>query len=511
MNPDLDILTQSQRQEKMTLQLLSRLRNGETRVAEQMFQQNPEISEDQEMAVELLFREFTFCIQENDNFDVEAWLNNYPKYRNRLSRLYHLYETFGDDTLGEAAELNDEATKPSVPGDHVIQSDTQIESLQPGAMIGQYRIMEQISQGGMGTVYRAHQISLDRAVALKIVRKSAFREDQLLRFQAEAEMAASFSHPNIVQVYEVGQFDKFAFISMELVDGGDLAERTRNRPMEPRRAAGLLQELASAVHAAHQHGIIHRDLKPGNVLLANQSDLDQPKIADFGLAKRVNNQNEDAIKSGVWVGTPAFMPPEQASGTGKPLSTSVDIYGLGGILYQCLTGSPPFDGDSIQSTLEKVVNKKVVAPRQLNRSIPRDLEEICLKCLNKEPSDRYETSQQLAQDLQHFLDHRTTLARPATPWVRLQKLIIRQPLMVTFATIMALVCLAAIIGIVANRNHAIEQAKIANQHRLEAERDFALAKKAIEQLAALSGELKEFSWNGQVAAQVISESGDVLQ
>ena len=287
-----------------------------------------------------------------------------------------------------------------------------------------YEIVEQIGRGGTGVVYRAKQLSLNRIVALKMLVAGADASDEeLARFQTEAEAVARLKHPNIVQIHEVGGDQGLSFLSLEYVEGGSLSGRLRGAPFLPREAARLIACLAGAVDYAHQHGIVHRDLKPGNIFLDGDGT---PKIGDFGLAKRLESTS-DQTKTGEILGTPRYMAPEQAGGVTKNVGPACDIYALGAILFELLTGRPPFRGRDPVDTVMLVLSAEPVAPRKLHPKIPRDLETICLKCLEKKPSARYASAQELADDLQRFLADEPIHARPASVWDRGRKWARRRP------------------------------------------------------------------------------------
>jgi serine/threonine protein kinase len=262
----------------------------------------------------------------------------------------------------------------------------------------------------MGVVYKARQRALDRVVALKIIRSGAHAgAEERARFLAEARAAARLQHPNIVQVFEVGEHAGEPHCVLEYVAGSSLRNQLAEAPLSPRQAAELVQALARAVYHAHVHGVVHRDLKPGNVLLA--AGTLAPKVADFGLAKRLD-EDSDQTRTGAILGTPTYMAPEQAAGRTKEVGPAADIYGLGVILYECLTGRPPFRGASVQETLEQVRTREPVSPRLLQPGVPSDLETICLKCLQKEPPRRYATAEELGADLGRFLVGEPIRARP---------------------------------------------------------------------------------------------------
>jgi len=309
------------------------------------------------------------------------------------------------DTLNVGTLPSPDGIKPDsitgLPGDRA--------SAAPLTAIPGYEITGELGRGGMGVVYKARQESLGRSVALKMLLAGQdAREDQLTRFRAEAEAVARLQHPNIVQVYEIGQFQGRPYFSLEFVSGGNLAQRINGAPQDPRAAAELMGVLARAVEFAHQQGIVHRDLKPANVLLTSDGS---PKIGDFGLAKQLTG-GSDLTRTGEILGTPSYMAPEQAQGA-REATAPADIYALGAILYELLTGRPPFRGQDPVGTMLLVCTAEPVTPRQLIPAVPRDLETIALKCLEKLPRRRYATAGDLADDLQRYLDGQPIRARAA--------------------------------------------------------------------------------------------------
>jgi serine/threonine-protein kinase len=272
----------------------------------------------------------------------------------------------------------------------------------------------------MGCVYKARHRLLNRLVALKVLRPEYFPHEKPNRFRLEAKAAASLSHPNIVQIYEVGEAEGGRFLALEYCAGGTLSERLRRGRLPIAEAAGLVRTLARAVHAAHRAGIVHRDLKPANVLLTAEGT---PKIADFGLAKHLGEGLEQTL-TGQVLGTPAYMAPEQASGRVREIGPATDVHGLGVILYELLTGQRPFAGPSAVELLDQVRQRLPRPPRELRREVPRDLETICLKCLQKDPARRYASAAGLADDLGRFLEGKPIRTRPvgalrrAGRWVR---------------------------------------------------------------------------------------------
>lgn len=274
---------------------------------------------------------------------------------------------------------------------------------------GDYELLEEIARGGMGIVYKARQKSLDRIVALKLLLFGSQASPEFAqRFRAEAVLAASLQHPNIVAIHEVGACEGQQFFVMDYVQGPSLARLVGHQPLPARRAAGYLKIVAKAIHYAHERGILHRDLKPSNVLIDAH---DQPRVTDFGLARRLAGDSQVTL-TGQVLGSPNYIPPEQALGRRGKVSRQSDVYALGAMLYHLLTGRPPFQGETLTDTLQQVLNTEPLAPRWLSPSVPRDLETICLKCLEKEPARRYATAQALAKELDRFLNGQPVLARP---------------------------------------------------------------------------------------------------
>ena len=279
---------------------------------------------------------------------------------------------------------------------------------------GDYELLGVIGQGGMGVVYRARQKSLNRLVALKMIRAGE-SPAEIRRFRNEAELAADLDHPHIVPVYEVGEHEGRLYFSLKLIEGGSLAERADHLRADPEQAARLVAVIARAVHHAHQRGILHRDLKPANILLDGAGE---PYVTDFGLARRVESDSS-LTQSGVLVGTPSYMAPEQTTGQKGVVTTATDVYGLGALLYALLTGGPPFRADTVMDTLLLVRASEPVPPRRANPKVDRDLEAICLKCLEKEPRRRYASAEVLADDLEHWLNGEPIQARSLSRLARI--------------------------------------------------------------------------------------------
>jgi len=305
--------------------------------------------------------------------------------------------------------------------------------------LGDYELLEEIARGGMGVVYRARQVSLNRLVAVKVLLAVEFARDTQ-RFKREAELAASLNHPHLVSIYEVGEYEGQPYFSMELIEGRNLAELCRERPLEARRAAGLAKTVAEAVHFAHVHHLLHRDLKPSNVLV-DASDV--PHVTDFGLAKR-SDGDADLTLTGQMLGTPNYMPPERARNSESGVAG--DVYSLGATLYHLLTGRPPFMAETITQTLRQVAESEPASPRLLVPTLSKDLETICLKCLQKAPKQRYPTAQALADDLERFLRDEPIHARPAGAVERIGRWCRRNRALAVSVGVVAMLLLTVAIG-----------------------------------------------------------------
>jgi eukaryotic-like serine/threonine-protein kinase len=293
---------------------------------------------------------------------------------------------------------DDGATIPPAGAPPPDEQPPTIELPRPARRFGKYLLEAELGRGGMGVVYRARQIDLDRPVALKMILSSHLAApDALERFQEESRAAAALTHPHIVAVYEAGQIDGQPFFAMQLVDGCHLGERARQGSIRPDEAAQLVADVARAVHHLHGHGIVHRDLKPSNILM---DATGHPYVTDFGLVKVLGGSHRTT--TGAIVGTPSYMSPEQASGR-KDLGPASDVYSLGAILYELLTGRPPFREDSPLDTLVQVLESEPTAPRRIRPDVPPELELICLRCLEKAPADRFASADELAAALDAFL------------------------------------------------------------------------------------------------------------
>ncbi len=353
-----------------------------------------------------------------ETLDREAFLAECPEaLREEMAQLLDtadLIDSMAGPPLAAAAEMQanpaDQITLVHHPSERTASGGTAwLAEPHSGERFGDYELLEVIGRGGMGVVFKARQISLNRICAVKMILAGRFasRED-IQRFYAEAQAAGKVDHPNIVTIYQVGEIDGRHFFSMDLIEGPNLADLCANGPMEPRRAARYLETVARAVDVAHRQGILHRDLKPANILI----DVgDRPCVTDFGLAKHLEADFE-LTSTGIAIGTPSYMPPEQATGQWDQLGPASDVYSLGAILYVLLTGQPPFRASTALDTIYAVVHNEPRRPRELNPSADVDLETICLKCLEKDPAKRYATAEELADDLARYLRGEPIQARP---------------------------------------------------------------------------------------------------
>jgi ABC-type amino acid transport substrate-binding protein/tRNA A-37 threonylcarbamoyl transferase component Bud32 len=333
---------------------------------------------------------------------------------------------------------------PRPTGDEVGGLTEVLASAAIGRVVGDYELLQEIAQGGMGVIYKARQKSLQRVVAVKMIRAGQLASSlEVQRFRAEAEAAAQLDHPNIVPIYDVGEQEGQHYFSMKLIEGRSLSPHLERFRADPAAAAALMVPLARAVQYAHDQGILHRDLKPANILLDDQG---QPHITDFGLAKRVAGAETARLtQTGAILGTPGYMAPEQASGH-KELTPAVDVYGLGAILYELLTGRPPFQAATPMDILTQVVSREPDRPRSINPAVPRDLETICLKALAKEPNRRYPSAGAMAEDLTRFLEGSPIQARPTTGMERTWRWCRRNPVLASMGTV-AVVLLAVVLGL----------------------------------------------------------------
>jgi WD40 repeat protein/tRNA A-37 threonylcarbamoyl transferase component Bud32 len=449
-------------------------------------------STSQEQRVNEVLLAYLKAVEAGEQPDPQQWLARYPELADELASFFADQDQFE----GLAAPLR--AVLPPVcptaatsgPADTVTLGSPPRSEVR---RFGDYELLEELGRGGMGVVYRARHSKLNRTVALKMIRAGELASaTEVQRFQAEAEAAAHLDHPHIVPIYEVGEHQGQPYFTMKLIEGGSLAQgpgvrgqESAVRKAEQKRAARLLATVARAVHYAHQRGILHRDLKPSNILLDAEG---QPYVSDFGLAKRVADaptasRPELATHSGAIVGTPSYMAPEQAAGS-KGLACSADVFSLGAMLYELLTGQPPFKGTTPLDTLLQVRECAPASLRTRNVRIDRDLETICLKCLEKDPQRRYGAAEALAEDLERWLAGEPIQARPTGQVERLWRWGRRNPLVASLSAVVLLVTLGGFLGVLgqwqvalANERkadekalHAQEKEHEANQQRIEAQR-----------------------------------------
>jgi WD40 repeat protein/tetratricopeptide (TPR) repeat protein len=494
-----------------------RFRLGRGVSAESYLESFPTVRDDPEQAVDLIFGEYLLCEEMGQEPAPDEFLRRFPQYSAALRLQVELHQAIGADherttawaernaTLGDRQEVElgaDSEGLPAIPG---------------------YEVVGVLGRGGMGVVYRAWQKGLNRPVALKMVHAGAQAGPQVLaRFRVEAEAVARLQHPNIVQIHEVGQHSGSPFLVFELVEGRSLAQWLAATPRPARQAAELVEILARAMHAAHCLGVVHRDLTPANILFTAD---DQPKITDFGLAKLIKGGGDLRTQTGELLGTPSYMAPEQAAGRHQAIGAVTDVYALGAILYELLTGRPPFKAESALETLRQVMADEPVAPSRLRPKLPRDLETVCLKCLWKEPVQRYASALALADDLRRVLDGRPILARRSTTlergwrWCRRNKLLAATSFVAGAAVlILAVVATVAALTFKAQRDQ-IQRAETLGRVRLfEAHKDQARAwrysrqegqrfksLKALEQAAAIGRELNlADEWLDQLRDEAIA-------
>jgi eukaryotic-like serine/threonine-protein kinase len=356
----------------------------------------------------------------------------------------------------DSVPLCGHSTRPQ--GDSTAPHVADRNSPPPTIQVPGYEILGILGRGGMGIVYQARHLQLKRLVALKMIRAGEQADEvELARFRVEAEAVARLQHPNIVQIYEVAEHQGQPFCSLEFVAGGTLATRLAGTPQPPRQAAEWARTLAWAMDAAHERGIVHRDLKPHNVLLTEDGSL---KITDFGLAKRLD-ADDGQTRTGAVMGTPAYMAPEQAAGQ-KEVGPQADVYALGVILYEMLTGRPPFKGSTMLETLEQVRAWEPGLPRLLRPKLSRDLETICLKCLHKDPRKRYGSAAGLAEDLERWLSGKPIEARRSRAWERVYRWVRRNPVVATLGALLVMAFVGGFAGIASQLSQtqaALEKAR----------------------------------------------------
>jgi serine/threonine protein kinase/formylglycine-generating enzyme required for sulfatase activity/tetratricopeptide (TPR) repeat protein len=468
-------LTPKEIVEVLSVDQWQRWSRGELIRAENYLTSFPQVHDDAELAVELIYGEFLARERLGESPAFEEFAGRFPQFADRLQLQVELHQAMNaiqESQVGSISEswidmkesgkvdgTNDSflVTDPLSSSTSITHRNSKTSLCPTYPEVKGYQIQAELGRGAMGIVYRAWQTSLKRTVAIKVLRSGADDPEHLTRFRIEAEAAAQLRHPNIVQIYEGGETTGRPYLAMEYVEGGTLARYMSGKPQPPQNAAQIVKSLARTIQFAHERGIIHRDLKPGNILLqksdtpslksekeenGTSSDFEFrisdfiPKISDFGLAKRLDDDTGQT-QTGMILGTPSYMAPEQAAGKKKTISPAVDVYALGAILYELLTGRPPFLADTIPSTLHQVQFQEPLSPRRLQPNLARDLDTICLKCLEKKPNRRYANALALAEDLGRFLSNRPILARPTPAWERGLKWAKRRPAWATLWTVSA--------------------------------------------------------------------------
>jgi eukaryotic-like serine/threonine-protein kinase len=378
----------------------------------------------------------------------------------------------------ETLDLDPDAARARIESDRTTDFREPMRTTDPGLgtirYFGDYELLKEIARGGMGVVYRARQVSLKREVALKMILAGQLAgEADIKRFHIEAEAAANLDHPGIVPIYEIGEQDGQHFFSMGFVEGTSLAAKVAEGPLPPREAADLIRQVAEAIQYAHEKGVIHRDLKPANVLLDSQ---DRPKVTDFGLAKKLQGDS-DLTQTGQVMGTPSYMPPEQAEG--MEVGPLADVYALGVTLYECLVGETPFRGTP-HRIIRQILEDDPRPPRTINDAVPRDLETVCLKAMAREPGLRYQGAGEFAADLRRWLAGEPIQARRIGPVGKLWRLGRRHPRVAALLAALALALAGGVAGITWQWRRADANARRYLDASLRAERSYREARDAVD-------------------------------
>ncbi|HLN33510.1 MAG TPA: protein kinase [Gemmataceae bacterium] len=458
---------------------------GDRALAETYFKREPVLLRETPRALKILYNEIVSREAAGEHPQLEEYVLRFSHLNDQLTRLFEVHQAIESDQLLTDVSLDAPASQPaSARARHPSQSSPTVAG---------HEVLEELGRGGMGVVYKARQVGLNRVVALKMILAGQHASQaQLARFRAEAEAVARLQHPNIVQIYDVGDQDGRPYFSLEFVDGGSLAQALSGDPQPPRLAASLIQTLALAMHAAHQRGIVHRDLKPANILLQRQSQDGSmvtletqacaifvlrsafviPKITDFGLAKLLD-VDVGQTDSGMILGTPSYMAPEQADARSGEIGPAADVYALGAILYEMLTGRPPFKAETQLDTLRQVLSDEPVPLSRFHLKVSRDLSTICMKCLQKGPDKRYRSALSLAEDLERFLADRPIHARRTSKSEQVWRWCRRNPAVAGLVlAVSSLVVTAAVGATLAALRLRIEQnATLAQLHKTEEAED----------------------------------------
>ncbi|MEO2020870.1 MAG: protein kinase, partial [Pirellulaceae bacterium] len=438
---------------------------------EDYVRQHPELGSSDRLSLELVLEEYRVRQRWGDQPLHQEYLKRFPDHGPQLQE--KLVQVDADLSAEENTQYRQITSSNTVPS----------PALASGRF-GDYELLEEIARGGMGVVYKARQVSLNRIVALKMILAGQLAsEEDVRRFRSEAEAAANLQHPSIVRIYEVGTIDGQHYFSMDFIEGHSLADQAVLEPMEMEEAARLVSQVATAIEYAHQQGILHRDLKPHNVLMDAKN---QPWVTDFGLAKRIEGQS-DLTGTGQVLGTPSYMPPEQACADAAAVGPTSDVYSLGAILYELVTARPPFKAQTPLDTLLQVLGEEPVAPHSLNGSVPVDLETIILKCLEKDPRRRYQSAQELAEELGRYLAGEPIQARPIGQWERAWRWCRRKPtLAALYGTAATLMLILGIGGTMV----AVQQSRNARQETSLRQQADGATKKATQNLLVAETERK---------------------
>jgi tetratricopeptide (TPR) repeat protein len=461
-----------------------RWKAGDTVRVEDYLAAHPGLADDANALLELIFQEVLLREERGEVPQLEEYVDRFPSVLEKIRQRFSLDQkpaeqtaASGDVPLNPSPTEKEAGAHPAPPGEF-----PRLEG---------YEILSQLGRGGMGVVYKAWHVPLKRLVAVKMLRSPEDAEPhELTRFRQEAEAIARLHHPHIVQIHEVGEQHGRPYLTLEYVEGGSLADRLDGTPWPARPAAELIQTLAQAIQHAHERGIIHRDLKPANVLLQKKDEGGRmkdekmpsadssfilppssflPKITDFGLARVFIGGADSLTQSGQIMGTPSYVAPEQAGGRSRHVGPATDVYALGAILYELLTGRPPFKGETMLDTLQQVLYVEPVPPTQLQPKTPRDLETICLKCLRKDAGRRYASAADLVEDLRRFLGGEPILARPVGSMERAWRWCRRRPAVASLLALLIVVVLGAIAGLTALWQRAEGLRQDAETKKAEAE------------------------------------------
>ena len=461
-----------------------RWRRGDEVPAEWYLDQFPQVAADPDGAFVLVYGEVLARTERGERPALTDFVLRFPQFAEFLSLQWEVHDALENAKHSSTLTFEGPPPAPTAP---------------VGPAVPGYEVEEEVGRGAVGVVYRARQAAINRPCALKVVMEGQLaRPDKLIRFLEEARVIARLKHPNIVGIYDLGTHETGPFMALEWVGGGTLADRVAAGPLDPAEAARLAATLARAAGYAHEKGVIHRDLKPANVLM---TEAGEPKIADFGLAKHLHAANPGGTAlPGQPVGTPTYMAPEQTGGKGE-VTPAADVYSLGAVLYELLTGRVPLAGASIEDTLRLVAGQEPVPPRELNAKVPRDLETVCLKCLEKDPKKRYPDGHALADDLGRFLAGEPIAARPIGPAGRAVRWLARHPRWAVAAALAAALTLTAAAGLVGGLVRLAEE-----RRRAELAEQAAVARLTEEQKA--KAETREQRWQGLVSeARAVRRGG----